>query len=209
MSEVPKKKTVKNRGSKATILSQGNLSNITTEPKKSNLNVDHAYLQTILSRTLLNEQQKEEVKSLLSTELDSAITSVKATVAHESQETKKDFLTMFGIFVSFLTFISIEVQLFKTNNNISELIGLSSLFLAFMMLFALVLTHLSKTELTFKDLFKPIYIVTYTFIITGTILLINGNSIAKDHRKLSKKIEANENEIKELKKKYVEIKTPK
>lgn len=186
-------------------------SDFTSESKETKLNIDHVFLNNVLSKVQLNTEQKKEVKTLFMSELDNAIASVKDTVAHESQETKKDFLTMFGIFVSFLTFISIEVQLFKTNNNVSELVGLSSLFLAFMMLFALVLTQLSKAEFTFKDLCKPIYIVTYSFLITGIILLINGNSISKEHDKLSKKIEKQEKSYKELlmKLNHLEINKPK
>lgn len=179
-------------------IESSNHSDYISTSEKSSLSSDADFIKSIISKTLLNEQQKNQVKELLSTELNSAISSVKTNIIHESQETKKDFLTMFGIFVSFLTFISIEVQLFKSNNNLAELLGLSSLFLSFLMFFALVLTQMSKTDFALKDLVKPIYLVTYLFLISGICLLVTGNSITKEHKFMKEEIKKINTQIKKM-----------
>ena len=71
----------------------------------------------------LDEQSKVQVRELLQEDLKGAV-----------QDVKKDFFVIFGLFASFVIFISVNIQIFKSNDNIFELIGLSSIFLSFIVL---------------------------------------------------------------------------
>lgn len=149
--------------------------------EKSNLiEEDGEKLATLISSLSLNSTQKKEVKELFATELESAISSIKEEIKKESQDTKKDFLTFFGLFASFVTFLSIEVQLFKNNSNTYELIGVSSISLAFVMFFALILNDISKGVREFSDLKKPAYIINTLFLFAGVACLFMGSSHEKN-----------------------------
>ncbi len=56
---------------------------------------------------------------------------------------KSSYLLFFGLFASILSFFSIELQIFKTVHSFWKLTGLSMIFLSLMLLFNVVIYHLS------------------------------------------------------------------
>lgn len=143
-------------------------------PSDGGLDQNSDYLTSVLSKVALNEQQKEDVKLLLNDELKTSVSEMKIELTKETQEIKKDFLTIFGLFASFVTFLSIEVQVFKNKDNVLELIGITSISLSFVMFFALVINDISKDKNEWSDFKKPSYILNILFAVIGIISLYIG-----------------------------------
>jgi hypothetical protein len=141
---------------------------------KEGLDENSDYLSQMFSKLSLNEQQNQEVKLLLKEELKTSVSEIKSDLTKESQETKKDFLTIFGLFASFVTFLSIEVQVFKNKDNVLELIGITSISLSFVMFFALVINDISKDKNEWSDFKKPSYILNLLFAGVGILFLYIG-----------------------------------
>jgi mannose/fructose/N-acetylgalactosamine-specific phosphotransferase system component IIB len=163
-------------------------------------------LTSILSSISLNNQQKEEVKTLLNNELQVSVRDIKSDVIKEGQEIKRDFLTIFGLFASFVTFLSIEVQVFKNRDNILELIGITSISLSFVMFFALVINDISKDKSEWRDFLKPTYVMNITFAILGVLALYIGGNLSKNEvENLQKQNELDKKEIIRIKKDIKEL----
>lgn len=150
------------------------------EKPKDKLDSNSEILTSLLSKMSLNEQQKDEVKTLLNDELETSVNSIKSDVVKEGQEIKRDFLTIFGLFASFVTFLSIEVQVFKNRDNIFELLGITSISLSFVMFFALVINDISKDKSEWKDFKKPTYIINIGFAVLGVLALFIGGLLSKN-----------------------------
>lgn len=133
------------------------------------------------------QRQQNEIKEFFKTEFETSINDLRLELKTESQDTKKEFLTFFGLFASFMTFLSIEVQILKTNNNISEILGISILILSFLMFFAIILNDISKDVNDFKVFIKPMYVLTFIFVLVGSLMLYDGNSISKENIDMKKK----------------------
>lgn len=167
-----------------------------TGNKKEKLDSNSENLTSILSTISLNNQQKEEVKTLLNVELENSVKIIKDDVIKEGQEIKRDFLTIFGLFASFVTFLSIEVQVFKNRDNILELIGITSISLSFVMFFALVINDISKDKSEWKDFLKPTYIINISFAILGVLALYIGGDLSQNEIKnIEKQNNINKKEI--------------
>ena len=100
-------------------------------------------------------QQQQEVKEFFKEDFEKSISDLRGELKIESQDTKKEFLTFFGLFASFMTFLSIEVQVLKTNDNLNEILGISILILSFLMFFAIILNDISKDVKDFSVFIKP------------------------------------------------------
>ena len=146
------------------------------ETDNSGIDKDSSKQTTLLSNIKLSNEQKEEVKTLLQGELQTSVQGLKDEVKQEGQEIKKDFLTIFGLFASFVTFLSIEVQVFKNKDNVLELIGITSISLSFVMFFALVINDIAKDKSEWKDFLKPTYIFNLFFAVVGMIFLYIGGT---------------------------------
>ncbi|TRX01377.1 YoaK family protein [Flavobacterium gawalongense] len=179
-----------------------------------NLNVDSSDKYVNPKSRPKEEKQQEEVKEFFKNEFENSISDLRRELKAESQDTKKEFLTFFGLFASFMTFLSIEVQIFKTNNNINEILGISILILSFLMFFAIVLNDISKDVNGFKVFNKPMYVLTLVFLLFGCFLLYNGSSVNKKNDVLleqntenKKTIDSLGNEVKSLNKKIKDFKS--
>lgn len=157
-----------------TPLSSEGSESLLTNTFREELDKNSEYLTTMFSQFSLSQEQNERIKELLKEELTSSVSDIKLDLNKESQEIKKDFLTIFGLFASFVTFLSIEVQVFKNKDNILELIGITSVSLAFVMFFALVINDISKDKSSWADFKKPTYIINMAFAVIGIIFLYIG-----------------------------------
>jgi hypothetical protein len=145
-----------------------------TKNFREELDKNSEYLTAMFSKFTLSQEQNKQIKELLKEELNSSVSEIKSDLNKEGQEIKKDFLTIFGLFASFVTFLSIEVQVFKNKDNIFELIGITSVSLAFVMFFALVINDISKDKSSWSDFLKPTYVINIFFAIIGIIFLYIG-----------------------------------
>ena len=107
-------------------------------------------------------------------------------IKKEGQDVKKDFIIIFGLFASFVTFLSIEVQIFKNKENVSELIGISSMTLAFILFFAIVINDITRENNNWKVFFKPIQIFILVFLLIGLCFLNIGREENRLHSKIEK-----------------------
>jgi len=85
----------------------------------------------------------------------------------QTENLKKDFLVFIGIFVAFITYISVEIKVLQNASDIFTLVGLSSFFLSSVLLFAFFLNNLVKEKDRFHILISP------TFMLIAFFLLIS------------------------------------
>ena len=133
-----------------------------TKSKKDGIEEDKAQVSTILK---LDDKSKSEIRELLQDDLKNAV-----------QDVKKDFLVIFGLFASFVIFISVNIQVFKNNDNTFELIGISSISLSFIVFFALIINGIAKGKTEWRDFKNPAYTIDFIFLTMGIIFLSMGNS---------------------------------
>jgi len=130
--------------------------------KATKLEEDGANISSIVK---FDDKFDEHVTELLQSKLNTSV-----------QDVKKDFLIIFGLFASFVTFISINVQVFKNNDNIFELLGICSISLSFIIFFTIIINQIVKDNLEWKDFFKPVFLLTLIFLIIGVVFLNIGDS---------------------------------
>ncbi len=133
-----------------------------TKSKKDGIEEDDEQVSTTLK---LDDKSKVEIRELLQDDLKNAV-----------QDVKKDFLVIFGLFASFVIFISVNIQVFKNNNNTFELIGISSISLSFIVFFALIINGIAKGKTEWNDFKNPAYTIDFIFLVMGIIFLSMGNS---------------------------------
>lgn len=144
---------------------------------KASIDTDSANQTDKLKKEIvLTEEFKLQLKELFKADFDNSVQIQKEEIKKEGQEIKKDFLTIFGLFASFVTFLSIEVQVFKNKDNVHELIGISCISLSFVMFFALVINDIAKDKSEWKDFLKPTYIFNLFFAVVGMIFLYIGGT---------------------------------
>ena len=97
-----------------------------------------------------------------------------------------------------MTFLSIEVQILKTNDNVNEILGISILILSFLMFFAIILNDISKDVKDFGVFKKPMYVLTLIFLCVGCFLLYNGSSVNKKNDTLLEQNTVNKKTIDSL-----------
>ena len=91
-------------------------------------------------------------------------------------------ITIFGIFASLVTFLSVEIQIFKTIENFWLLIGLTSFLVSSLLLFVFSVHAIARDRLRFKDFFvNPIFWIFLLFLFFSfTIFFLNAKGINVD-----------------------------
>lgn len=89
---------------------------------------------------------------------------------HLVNDLKKDYLTILGIFVSLITFVSVEIQILKEVKNPSLLIGLSSLMIGGLLLFAMTLVNFVKANNDWSNIWTPLVLTPLLLFVTGFLL---------------------------------------
>ena len=64
----------------------------------------------------------------------------------EIENSKKDYITILGIFASFITFVSVEFKLFEGLTDFSNFLSLSILLVSLMMFFVITLIGVIKND---------------------------------------------------------------
>ena len=83
-------------------------------------------------------------------------------------KTRQDNIAVFGIFASIVTFLSIEVGIFKNIERISLLVGVSAFFLSAIMVFVLLVQNLirnSDDKYNWPELTSPPYVLCGVFLL--------------------------------------------
>jgi len=157
----------------------------------------------VVEMTELTDKRVREVRAEFSKDIDNLHTYVESL--------KKDFLAFFGLFASFMAFLSIEIQIFKSRDDWRELLGVTSLTVAFIGYFALLLMSVMQTDkslVSLNDIKKVSFnwqktwpfLFTLLFAITGVILLTySGTTTTKKalellEKKITVEIEQNKHQ---------------
>ncbi len=170
----------------SSVLNLDSSKEIEIKNEKAGIDKDESAQNTLSTVSHLSKDQEEEVKKLLKKELNDATINLNENIKKEGQDVKKDFIIIFGLFASFVTFLSIEVQIFKNKEIVSELIGISSMTLAFILFFAIVINDITRENNTWKDFFKPIQIFMLVFLLIGLYFLNIGREENSLHSKIEK-----------------------
>jgi len=91
-------------------------------------------------------------------------------------------ITIFGIFASLVTFLSVEIQVFKNIDNFWLLIGLSAFLVSSLLLFVFSIHSIARNKLGWKDfLSTPIFWLFILFLIFSfVIFVLNSKGINVD-----------------------------
>ncbi len=118
---------------------------------------------TIEERTISNERNIQNLEQKLENE-------------------RLNSITIFGIFASLVTFLSVEIQVFKFIENFWLLIGLSSFLVSSLLLFVFSIHLIIRDKLKFKDFFgNPVFFIFLVFLIFSfAVLLFNSQGINID-----------------------------
>lgn len=93
-------------------------------------------------------------------------------------------ITVFGIFASLVTFLSVEIQIFKNIDNFWLLVGLASFLVSSLLLFVFSIHSVARDRLKWKDFFQnPIFGLFLLFLIFSfVIFLLNSKGINVDFK---------------------------
>jgi len=82
-------------------------------------------------------------------------------------------ITIFGIFASLVTFLSVEIQVFKYIDNFWLLIGLSSFFVSSLLLFVFSIHSIAREKLRWRDFIStPIFFLFMLFLLFSFVIFI-------------------------------------
>ncbi len=98
--------------------------------------------------------------------------SRESIISLASDAVKKDFLVMFGIFASLITFVSVQIQIFSKIDGVLNLLGISCVTLAGLLLFAVTLANLSRKNFSWRDYLNPAVVLCLLFLIAGFLLIV-------------------------------------
>ncbi len=117
----------------------------------------------------------------LSPELQNAISdTVKEEIKKEIAVDKASLFTVFGIFASIVTFVSVEIQILKTICDFWNVAGFSLIFLASLLMFILLLDYIGRgwrNDFIFEIKNFPWIISMFiiAIFVTGLLLAKSGN----------------------------------
>lgn len=95
---------------------------------------------------------------------------------NDFEKSKFDLITLIGLFVGLITYLGLEIQVFKLISNPFLIIGISIFFIASILLFILgINTIIKKYEtLTWGDFKNPIYTVLIILLFFSLYFIIYG-----------------------------------
>jgi hypothetical protein len=133
--------------------------------------------------------KSDSVVSLNEDKLNEIVTDrVKKAVASEISADKASLFTVFGVFASIVTLISVEIQMLKTLCSFWDVIGFSLILLAALLIFILLLDHIGRGwrddsgKEQFKNLPWPILIICIVLFSVGIVLASKGSEqLCKDN----------------------------
>ncbi len=124
------------------------------------------------------QTQESTPSVILNPTVQTAISdAVKEEIKNEISTDKSSLFTVFGIFASLVTFVSVEIQVLKNICSIWNVLGFSLVIIASLLLFILVLDYIWRGwRNDFKEelhRFPWILLVIIVVIFTGSIVAMN------------------------------------
>lgn len=138
-----------------------------TNIKDTNLEITGTFPKGNYAKVESVNELKEEVSKL-----KDDLTEAK----REFEKSRFDLITILGLFVGLITFLGLEVQIFKIINNQLIIIGVTIFFIASILLFILCMnTVVNKLHtITWKDFNNPIYIILIILLLVSIIFILLG-----------------------------------
>jgi|GEM_PF-3948518 len=134
---------------------------------------DDPRIQSTVNTETFDSLKKDflQLKEELNTEKNK-ISSLK----DDFEKSKFDLITLIGVFVGLITYLGLEIQVFKSISNPFLIIGVSIFFIASILLFILCInTVIKKLEsLTWDDFKNPIYVILVILLVISIIFIIYG-----------------------------------
>ncbi len=116
--------------------------------------------------------QKKGKNFELEQRMDSATIEIEKLKQDLTNE-RLNNITIFGIFASLVTFLSVEIQVFKNIDNFWLLIGLSSFLVSSLLLFVFSIHSIARNKLGWKDfLSTPIFWLFILFLFFSFITFV-------------------------------------
>ena len=135
---------------------------------KGDFNIETTYNAEAFS-DLQNEVKK--LKNDFNNEKDNIVNLKK-----DFEKSKFDLMTILGIFVGLITYLGLEIQVFKLISNPILVIGISIFFISSILLFILGINTIIKKyeDFTWKDFKNPIYVVLLILLIISIFFILIG-----------------------------------
>lgn len=92
------------------------------------------------------------------------------------EKSRFDLVTLLGVFVGLITYLGLEIQVFKTIDNPLLIIGVSIFFIASILLFVLTINLILKKleSIGWEDFSNPLYRVLIILLVISIIFIICG-----------------------------------
>ncbi|GEM_PF-5784602 len=90
---------------------------------------------------------KEVIEEVIKQEKNNILDEAKAEIEKKIQASQASFITVFGIFASITSFLTIEFQFLKTLNNILQILGFTLVLFALLFGFNIGLDYLVKSRI--------------------------------------------------------------
>jgi hypothetical protein len=122
-------------------------------------------------------------------QLQKNVRELEAKLESAEQEytnVKKDFITIFGIFAAFLTYVSVEIQILKSAEDVFILYGLSMFLLSAMLLFAIVLNSIAKDQNSWKKAMpSPAFAILVVFLLISAYFFYKHSELVSEKARVS------------------------
>ncbi len=96
------------------------------------------------------------------------------------EQSKRELITILGIFASFITFVSVEFKLFEKVVNMGDFISLSILLVSMMMFFVITLQSVIKEDNLFYK--KPLFLLATSLLLISTVFYLVPRIIENQQR---------------------------
>lgn len=119
----------------------------------------------------------ELIKKLIQEEHDTINRAVQEEIQRQIQDDKISLITIFGIFASITSFLTIEFQFLKTVNSLEKILGFSLILFALLLSFNVALDYIVKSGVSKKTLTPSIafYALMGSLFIVGVLFASLGN----------------------------------
>ncbi len=192
-------------------------------PKINNIVGTESSLQPVRGEPsiTLKDAQKEIAEAIEKAKEDflkTAKTEATEEIRKQVQTDKASLITVFGVFASVISFLTIEFQFLRTICNFEKLLGFTLILASLLLCFNLALDYLVKSR-TDKETQKPniifsvfiliLFILGILFTFLGNEKMCNDNKIYEKYSEYfnAQQIEFNQKYTNEQNKKYNEIET--
>ena len=125
-------------------------------------------------RSLTTEEPSlDEIKKLVR-KLENDLKTTK----YNLEKSKFDIVTLLAVFVGLITYLGLEIQVFKNIESPLMIVGISIFFISSILLFVLTINHvMNHTNTANNNIFKqPLYWILIPLLITAIYFIIAGTN---------------------------------